>query len=132
MEIESVLGKIVLWVSTLTFVSYGLTCLFWPDVPAQYAGLSMTNGDAIAEISAMYGGLQTGLGLFCLLAALNPNFYKTGLVVLVFCIGSLALARLYSTLLITDPVSTYTWGAMTYEFATAILATLALRKTSTR
>ena len=126
------LGKVVLWVSTLIFVSYGLTCLFSPDVPAQYAGLRMTNGDAIAEISAMYGGLQTGLGLFCLLAALNPNFYKTGLVVLIFCIGSLALARLYSTLLITDPVSAYTWGAMTYEFATTILAALALRKTSTR
>jgi hypothetical protein len=132
MESKSVLGKIVLWVSAVTFISYGLICLIAPDVPAQYAGLSMNNGDAIAEISAMYGGLQTGLGLFCLLAALNPNFYKTGLVVLIFCIGSLALARLYSTLLITDPVSAYTWGAMTYEFATTILATLALRRTSTR
>jgi hypothetical protein len=132
MESESVLGKIVIWVSAVTFISYGLTCLFSPDVPAQYAGLSMTNGDAIAEIGAMYGGLQTGLGLLCLLAALNPSFYKTGLVVLVFCIGSLALARLYSTLLITDPVSIYTWGAMTYEFFTAILAALALKKTSAR
>ena len=112
MESKSVLGKIVLWVSAVTFISYGLICLIAPDVPAQYAGLR--------------------LGLFCLLAALNPNFYKTGLVVLIFCIGSLALARLYSTLLITDPVSAYTWGAMTYEFATTILATLALRKTSTR
>ncbi len=76
----------------------------------------------------MYGGLQTGFGLFCLLAALNPNFYKPALVLLVFCVGSLALGRLYSTVLITDPVTAYTWGAMTYEFATAILATLALRK----
>ena len=128
MESKSVLGKIVLWVSAVIFTSYGLTCLFSPDVPARYAGLIMSNGNAIAEITAMYGGLQTGFGLFCLLAALNPNFYKPGLVLLVFCVGSLALGRLYSTVLITDPVTAYTWGAMTYEFATAILATLALRK----
>ena len=128
MESKSVMGKVVLWVSAFTFISYGLICLFSPDVPARYAGLNMTNGNAIAEIGAMYGGLQTGFGLFCLLAALNPNFYKSGLVVLVLCIGSLALARIYSTLVITDPVSAYTWAAMVYEFATAIIAALALRK----
>jgi hypothetical protein len=128
MERKSVLGKVVLWVSAVIFTSYGLICLFSPDVPARYAGLILSNGDAIAEIGAMYGGLQTGFGLFCLLAALNPNFYKSGLVVLVFCVGSLALARMYSTLLITDPVTAYTWAAMTYEFLTAILAALALRK----
>jgi hypothetical protein len=128
MESESVLGKVVLWFSAGIFISYGLTCLFLPDVPARYAGLNMTNGNAIAEISAMYGGLQTGFGLFCLLGALNHNFYKSGLVLLVLCIGSLALARIFSTLVITDPVSAYTWGAMIYEFATAILAALALRK----
>ena len=129
MESKSVLGKIVLWVSSFSFISYGLICLFSPDVPAHYAGLNMTNGNAIVEIGAMYGGLQTGFGLFCLLAALNSNFYKPGLVLLVLCIGTLALARIYSTLIITDPVSAYTWGAMIYEFATAILAALALRKT---
>jgi hypothetical protein len=128
MESKSVLGKVVLWVSAFSFISYGLICLFWPDVPARYAGLSMTNGNAIAEIGAMYGGLQTGFGLFCLLAGMNPNFYKQGLVLLVLCIGSLALARIFSTLMITDPVSSYTWGAMIYEFSTAILAALALRK----
>jgi hypothetical protein len=128
MERKSVLGKIVLWVSAVIFTSYGLTCLFSPDVPARYAGLIMSNGDAIVEIGAMYGGLQTGFGLFCLLAALKPSFYKPGLAVLVFCVGSLALARVYSTLLITEPVTAYTWGAMTYESLTAILATLALRK----
>lgn len=122
------LGKVVLWISAIIFISYGLVCLFSPDIPARYAGLIMSNGNAIAEISAMYGGLQTGFGIFCLLAALSHNFYKPGLVLLVICIGSLALARIFSTLVITDPVSAYTWGAMIYEFATAVLAALALRK----
>ncbi|MFT6051812.1 MAG: hypothetical protein ACI9B9_001455 [Halioglobus sp.] len=128
MESESVLGKFVLWVSAVVFISYGLICLFAPEVPAGYAGLTLNNGNAIAEISAMYGGLQTGFGIFCLIAALKPNFYKPGLALLVLCVGLLALARTYTTLVIPDPVSTYTWGAMIFEFAIATLAALALRK----
>jgi hypothetical protein len=123
-----VLGKIVLWISAIIFISYGLACLASPALPAGYAGLSMTNGDAFAEIGAMYGGLQTGFGVFCLLAALNRDYYKSGLVLLVLCVGSLALGRLYSTTVADDPVAVYTWGAMSFEFITAILAGLALRK----
>ena len=76
----------------------------------------------------MYGGLQTGFGLFCLLAAVRSEYYKSGLVLLVLCIGALALARLYSTLTVADAVGVYTYGAMVYEFTTAILAAVALRK----
>lgn len=123
------LGKIVLWVSAVIFISYGLICLFSPEVPAGYAALIMSDGNAMAEISAMYGGLQTGFGIFLLLAALKPSFYKAGLALLVLGMGGLALARISSTAVITDPVSSYTYGAMIYEIATATLAGLALRKT---
>ena len=122
------LGKIILWISAATFISYGLVCLFSPAIPTGYAGLDMTNGDALAEIGAMYGGLQTGFGLFCLLAAVKSEYYKSGLVLLVVCVGLLALARLYSTLTAADSVGVYTYGAMVYEFTTAILAAVALRK----
>ena len=40
------LGKIILWVSAFMFVSYGLACFFSPDLPAGYAGLVISNGDA--------------------------------------------------------------------------------------
>jgi len=122
------LGKFILWISAAIFISYGLVCFFSPAVPAGYAGLDMTSGDALVEIGAMYGGLQTGFGLFCLLAATSSEYYKSGLVLLVLCIGALALARLYSTLTVADPVGVYTYGAMVYEFTTAILAAVALRK----
>lgn len=122
------LGKIILWVSTISFISYGLTSLFSPEVPAGYAGLSMTNGDAYAEIGAMYGGLQTGFGLFLLLGILKADLYRPALGLLVMVIGSLALGRLYSAIGATDPVGVYTYGAMAFEFTIAILAGLALRK----
>ena len=122
------LGKIILWISAIIFISYGLVCLFSPQVPAGYAGLGMTNGDAFAEVGAMYGGLQTGFGLFCLLGALKADLYRPTLAALLLVVGGLALGRLYSTLTGTDPVAVYTWGAMAYESTTAIIAFLALQK----
>ena len=121
------LGKIILWISAIVFIAYGLACFFSPGLPAGYAGLVLSNGDAYAEMGAMYGGLQTGFGLFCLLAAVKQEYARAGLVLLVLCIGLLAVGRLFSTLTGAEAVAGYTWGAMAYEFTTAILAAIALR-----
>jgi hypothetical protein len=123
-----VLGKIILWVSALTFIVYGVACFFSPALPAGYAGLAITNGDAFSEMGAMYGGLQTGFGLFCLLGATRADYYRPALTLLVLCLGLLALGRTYSTITGDAAVGGYTWGAMTFEYATAILAALALRQ----
>ena len=122
------LGKVILWISAVSFVSYGLMCLFSPALPTGYAGLSMNSGDAFAEVTAMYGGLQTGFGIFCLLGALRKDLYRPALISLVLLVGGLALARMYSTLTGMESVGTYTYGAMGYEFVTALLAALALKK----
>lgn len=122
------LGKVLLWVSAVMFIVYGLLCLFSPQLPAGYAGLSMNSGDAFAEIGAMYGGLQTGFGIFCLLGALRNDLYRPALISLMLLVGGLALARLFSAATSTEAVGNYTYGALVYEFTTAILAGLALRK----
>ena len=124
------LGKIVLSISTLTFISYGLVSLFFPAIPADLASLTMVNGDAYAEIGAMYGGLQTGIGLFCALALLKPDLYRSGLLLLVLGIGALTLARLASMLTTQDPLTAYSYGALVYELGTTLLALVAvLRQT---
>ncbi len=120
--------KTIVCVSAFILISYCARCLITPTTPAGYAGLIISNGDAFAEVGAMYGGLQTGLGLFFLLAVLKPEFYRSALIVLLLTIGSLALARL-SSLLITDQVITaYTYGALSYEIATACIAAIALKR----
>lgn len=121
-------GKIILAVSAVVFVTYGVISLVSPAVPAGFAGLIMTNGDAFAEIGSMYGGLQTGVGLYCLLAFVKSEYYRGGLAILVIGIGMLAVARLISALATDDPLSAYTWGALMYEFITVFLAGLALRR----
>ncbi len=121
------LGKSVLCISALIFTAYGLAGVISPEIPAGFAGLEMPSGDAYAEIGAMYGGLQTGIGLFCLLAVLRPSYYQAGLMLLVLAIGFLAMARLYSALAAPAPVGLYTIGAVAYESVTALLAGIALR-----
>lgn len=124
------LGRSILWLSALVFIAYGLVSLMSPAIPAGYAGLVMSNGDAVAEIGAMYGGLQTGVGIFCLVAVIRLEYYRAGLLLLVTAIGALAMARLISLLIGTDTVTAYTWGALAYEIVTAILAAIALGQSS--
>ncbi|MFT4713229.1 MAG: hypothetical protein ACJAVI_001673 [Candidatus Azotimanducaceae bacterium] len=120
------LGKAVLGISALAFITYGLVSVVSPEVPAGFAGLEMGSGDAFVEITAMYGGLQTGVGFFCLLALLRSEFYRPGLVALVLGIGTLAFARLFGLVMTTEAVTSYTYGALIYEFSTAALAVVAL------
>lgn len=122
------LGKIVLWVSAILFIGYGVACLIDPTLPAGSAGLGIQNGDGFAEMASMYGGLQTGFGIWCLLGALRPDLYRAVLTSLVLVVGLLATGRLYGSLVGGGELTVYTWGAMGYEFATAALAFVALRK----
>ena len=122
------LGKFVLWMSAIVFMAYGLACLFSPALPAGYAGLEFVTGDALPEIGAMYGGLQTAFGVFCLLGALKTDYYRPALMLLLLCIGGLALSRCYWAIAAGAEVGGYTYGAMAYEYTTAILAALALRR----
>ena len=122
------LGKLLLWFSAVSFAAYGLMCLVDPGLPARYAGLDILSGDGYSELGAMYGGLQTGYGFFCLLGALRKDLHRPALMSLVLLLGGLALGRLYSTLTGADAVGSYTYGAMAFEFTMAVLAVIALRK----
>lgn len=58
------LGKFVLWFSAAMFIGYGIVCLISPTTATDYAGLALVTGDGLPEAGAMYGGLQTGFGIF--------------------------------------------------------------------
>lgn len=122
------LGKFVLWLSAIVFIGYGLACLFSPALPAGLAGLVIGNGDALAEMGAMYGGLQTGFGAFCLLGALRADYYRPALLLLLLCIGGVALARCFWAFSTDELISGYTYGALVFEYSIAILAAVALRR----
>jgi hypothetical protein len=122
------LGKLLLVISGLIFSGYGLACFLNPQLPAGLAGLVIASGDGFAEIGAMYGGLQLGVGIFCLLCAARRDYTRPGLVLLVLGIGCLAVTRLISAWDADWAVGGYTWGAAAYEFTTAMLAATALKR----
>ena len=122
------LRKVILWISAIAFVPYGLASLFSPALPAEFAGLGILSGDGYAEIGAMYGGLQTGFGIMCLLGALRDDLRSPILLVLAIVIGGLALGRLYSIVTGIESVGSYTWGALTFESLIALLSLIAYRR----
>jgi hypothetical protein len=110
------------------FAAYGIACALDPALPARLAGLTISNGDGFAEMGAMYGGLQVGVGLFCILAALQPALQRGALLLLLLSIGLLAVMRGTSTLRTDELVTAYTWGALAFEtLVTACAAALLLR-----
>ena len=119
------LSKAVLWVTAVVFIGYGLVCFIDPQIPATYSGIGLTNADSWIETAAMYGGLQAGLGFFCLIAAIKPEYSRAGLLMVICIIGGLASARGISFAFTTNPVTSYTYGALGYEALTAILAAVA-------
>jgi hypothetical protein len=125
----TLLGKFILGLSALAFISYGVVSLFSPAIPAGVAGLIINSGDGFAEVGGMYGGLQTGVGLFCLLALIQKEFYRPGLAVLALTVGSLAAARLISAWVAVEPITFYTHAALGYELITAACAVCAFYRT---
>jgi hypothetical protein len=111
------------------FAAYGLACALEPALPARLAGLAIINGDGFAELSAMYGGLQVGVGLFLLLAAFRPPLQTAALTLLLLGIGLLAALRGIGILRADDVVSAYSWGALAFEtLVTALAAALLARR----
>ncbi len=122
------LEKSLLSVSGLIFIAYGVACFINPELPAALSGLTIDSGDGFAELGAMYGGLQFGVGVFCLMCAVIPVYTRAGLLLLLLGIGCLALARLVSAWDADWMVGGYTWGALVFELLVAGLAALALKR----
>lgn len=122
------MARFVLYLAGATFTAYGLACLLSPGIAAGAAGLSMQNADAIAEVGAMYGGFQTGFGVFCLFAAWQPEYRRAGLWALLLGIGLLAVGRSYHAITASGDLSAYTYGAIAFESLITLLAALGLRR----
>lgn len=122
------MDRLFLAVVALIFIAYGVACALDPNLPARLAGLRIASGDGYAEMSAMYGGLQVGVGLFCALGALRGRLRQPALLLLLLAIGPLAVLRAVGVLRTEDVVSVYSWGALGFEAAVTLIAALLLRR----
>jgi len=111
------LTPILLWVNIVGFTTYGLFCFFAPHTAAAAMGYSLSNADAVIEISAMYGGVQIMIGLYCLLSLHSAT--KAGkasaLKVMLMVYGGLVAGRIFGLLTTNGEVGAYTMGATSFE-----------------
>ena len=107
-------AKIFLGFTGALFALYGLMCLFVPETLAEYAGFGLDSDVAVTETRAMYGGLQTAIGVLALAAVLRPALQPAVLMALVALFTGLAGGRLVGIVLESAP-GAYNFGAFGYE-----------------
>lgn len=121
--------RLFLGFSALAWLPYGIFCLFQPSFLQQAAGLVGSSATAVTDIRAMYGGLEAGIGALCAFALIRSSLERPALIMLGFICSGIALARSIG-LVLDGSGSGYTFGALGFETASAVIAIVLIAKTS--
>lgn len=119
--------RIFLGINAILWLPYGIYCLFQPSSLAEAAGVAAASTTGTIELRAMYGGVQSAIGVLCGLAALRDEFRRPALIGLAFVTSGLFLGRV-AGVFIADEVSSYTGMALGLEISLASLAIWFLSK----
>ena len=135
-------ARAVLIIPGAIFFIYGAMCWYNPELPAEYVGLWVAHQDGLAELAAMYGGLQLCLGSIIFLSGILKGYLRPGLWLLMMVLGGLATARGSvafgnfdltvqaaqgaADVAMSSEFTGYTWYALLFEATFAILAGLCL------
>jgi len=117
-------SRILLGLTGLLFAGYGVYCAYDLDMIVRLTGIAFRAPSAAVESRAMYGGLQTGIGLLLINAAVNKRMTAFGLVAMAFVLGGLAVGRALGISI--DGMDDYNQGALVFEASSAVLAGIAI------
>ena len=117
--------------STLIWLPYGVFCFFQPGFLEEAAGVSAISATATTELRAMYGGLQTAIGVLAALAVMRDDFRRPALVAIGFLTAGLGSSRLLGAAL-DGEFSSYTAVAIVFELISATLAAWILTRDAAR
>lgn len=118
--------RIFLWLETLVWLPYGIYCFLVPSSLTQSAGVAILSPTASTELRAMYGGLQTAIGVLASMGALRAEMTRPALIALAFLCGGLGSTRVLGVLL-DGGLSGYTIFGLVFEFLSAAFAIRLLR-----
>ena len=118
---------IYLALNAIVWFPYGLWCLVRPETLTAFAGVTMLTPTAVAEVRAMYGGLQAAVGAIAVTALVRPDHRRTIVMVLGVLTAGLGAARLIAALSGAG-FSAYTGGAVVFELGSAAWAAVLLRR----
>jgi len=106
--------RILLLVTGTIWTLYGMSCFMFPDTIFPLLGYDITKTDAQMEFWAMYGGLQTGVGLMFLFASGNEKYWFGALMAMVMIVGGLMIGRIVGIWSVGD-ISGYSVWVIIYE-----------------
>ena len=127
-SIITTIARIFLLLTALLFIGYGLYCLLNPLSLAETTGMGLTDNTAIIEVRAMYGGLQSSVGLYLLYGCIKPKQTAHTLLVLAFVYGGMAIARAYG-LAVDGGDNGYNTSVALFEAINTVIALLLMYKT---
>lgn len=116
--------KTYLLINAAMYILFALWCTFAPTKTAQFLGLSFRSGSGKSEYITVYGGLEFGVAMFFLLAALRPELRNAGLLFALLFYGGLVVWRL-PTLLFVEGVQRPTYLFAAAEFVLLIVGLVA-------
>ena len=92
------LAQVLLWVSGLGYMGFGVAFILAPIRTMALAGIAMEGAAAAVELRAFYGGLELGLGALIVAAALVPGRLRDGLLLTLVSYGAIGGTRLIGML----------------------------------
>lgn len=113
------LQDIFLIATAIIFIPYGVLCFFKPEMLAKSAGVEATSATGQTELRAMYGGLQSAIGVLAVVAFFHPPLTIPFLVALTAVTAGLLFPRI-AGLIMDGEYTGYTGMALGFE--TVLLA----------
>ena len=93
----AMIDRLLILVSALIFAGFGTWIFVMPEA-LEMVGITLTSGEARADIRATYGGLQLGIAAFLLIVQSRPEWYRAGLLMALCGAAGLSTCRLVGML----------------------------------
>jgi hypothetical protein len=108
-DLSSGMLRMYLLVNAVLYVLFAVWCTVMPGKTAEVLGLTFRSGSGKSEYITVYGGLEFGVAMFFLLAAMRPEMRQAGLLFALLFYGGLVAWRI-PTLLLVPGVHRVTYG----------------------
>ena len=92
--IMRILVPVLLFLSGLSFLGFGVAFLIEPVQTLALAGVATEGAIAATELRAFYGGVEIALGALILFCATRAGRLRDGLWLTLICYGAIGLTRL--------------------------------------
>ena len=120
-----VLIPVLLALSGLSFLGFGIAFLIEPRATLALAGVATEGAIAATELRAFYGGVEVALGALILYCAWRPDRRRDGLWLTLVCYGAIGLTRIVG-MVIDGSDSFFLRCAAATEIGFALLSIIAL------